>query len=55
MCLSIKSGVERARDFLVKRKELVIAKAGAAADPTWLILVFKLAADFGDRLAEVVG
>jgi len=24
-------------------------------DPTWLILVFKLAADFGDRLAEVVG
>src|SRR6516165_4780025 len=25
------------------------------SNPTWLILVFKLAADFGDRLAEVVG
>ena len=23
--------------------------------PTWLILVFKLSADFGDRVAEVVG
>jgi hypothetical protein len=24
-------------------------------DPSWLILVFKLTADFGDRFAEVVG
>jgi hypothetical protein len=23
--------------------------------PSWLILVFKLSADFGDRFAEVVG
>ena len=30
-------------------------REGFAFDPTWLNLVFKLAADFGDRFAEVVG
>jgi hypothetical protein len=29
--------------------------AEAQLFPSWLILVFKLTADFGDRFAEVVG
>jgi hypothetical protein len=38
-----------------KQGEQELSPEQATAAPSWLILVFKFSADFGDRVAEVVG